>query len=66
MNRTPRPVPGSRKAAVYAAYTRAAQIEAALKHEAAVRAMQTVAAASAPKPKGPKRDAKGRFVKKSA
>lgn len=65
MNRTPRPVPGSRKAAVYAAYTRAAQIEAALKHEAAVKAMNAIAAAPKPR-KGPKRDERGRFVKKSA
>ncbi len=65
MNRTPRPVAGSRRAAVKRAYTLAAQVEADARHAAAVKAMQAVAAAPKPR-KGPKRDAKGRFVKKTA
>lgn len=64
MNRTPRPVVGSRRAAVAAAYARAAEADKARKHTEAIKAMHAVASVK-PKPKGPKRDAKGRFVKKT-
>lgn len=70
MNRTPRPVPGSRKAAVanaYGAARRIAERQAAeAKRRSALNAMAAVHAASQPKPQGPKRDAKGRFVRTSA
>ncbi len=65
MNRTPRPAAGSRKAAVKAAYALAKEQDKARKHTAAVKAMNAIAAAPKPR-KDPKRDAKGRFVKKTA
>jgi hypothetical protein len=66
MNRTPRPVAGSRRKAVANAYAAARRIEAAQvkarQHATTVSAVAQIAAARV-KPKGPKRDSRGRFVK---
>lgn len=76
MNRTPRPVPGSRRAAVanaYAADRRIKERDAiALKKRQTLSAMQQIAQAAdraraqAEKPKGPKRGPNGRFLPKNA
>lgn len=63
MNRTPRSV-GSTKAAVKAVFEITQRAEIARKRREALAAMAAIHGASV-KPKGPRRDSKGRFVKAS-
>ena len=69
MNRTPRPVPGSRRAAVANAYGAARRIEQAKiearKKASAAAAMAQMAAGPVKKTKGPKRGPDGRFLPKN-